>query len=78
MNEKMLDLVAQIQVKYKLTKDSSLEPVLKDLVKLTAKECLNLCEERVKAFDVAGNEYNVIRNHTQELCVKALKEQFNI
>lgn len=78
MNEKMLDLITHVQVKYDLTKDLRLEPVLKELIKLTAKECLDVCEERVKAFDVSGNEYVVIRNHTQELCVKAIKEKFNI
>ena len=78
MSEKLLDLIAQVQVKYDLTKDLRLEPVLKELALLTAKECLNICEERVRAFDVAGNEYNVIRNHTQELCVKAIKDQFRI
>lgn len=78
MSEKLFDLITKVQVKYNLTNETRLEPMLKELVLLTAKECVNLCEERVKAFDVAGNEYIVLKNHTQELCVKTLKEQFTI
>jgi hypothetical protein len=78
MNEKIYDIIARIQVKYNLTTESRLDPIFKELALLTVKECVDICEERVKAYDVAGNEYNVIRNHSQELCVKALKDQFSI
>jgi len=78
MSDKLLNLIAKVQVKHDLIKEQRLEPAFQELAKLVAKECLDLCEQRVKAFDVAGNEYNVLKNHTQELCVKALKEEFRI
>lgn len=78
MNEKIYEMIARVQVKYNLTTESRLEPVFKELALLAVKECINICEQRVKAYDVAGNEYNVIRNHSQELCVKAIKDQFTV
>lgn len=78
MSEKMLDLITRVQVKHDLIKEQRLEPAFKELAELVAKECLDICEQRVKAFDVAGNEYNVLKHHTQELCVKGIKEHFRI
>lgn len=78
MSERLLDLIAKVQVKHGLTRETRLQSVFEELGLLVAQECVDLCEQRVKAFDVAGNEYDVIKNHSRELCVKAIKEQFKI
>jgi hypothetical protein len=78
MSEHLQDLIAKVQVKFNLTTDSRLLPVLQELGLEVAKSCVDVCEQRVKARDVEGNEYVVVKNHSQELCVKAIRGQFKL
>ncbi len=78
MKEKLLDLVAKVQVKHDFIKESRFQLALEELAKLVAKECVAICEQQVKAFDVAGNEYTVFKNHTRELCIKSIKDDLGI
>ena len=78
MNDHVLDLAVKAQVTHGSPPYRGVDAEMEAFAQYLLDQVIEVCNTRVKTFDVQGNEYVVQKYDTREKCVAAIREYFGI